>query len=290
MPTIFGPVADGVPSPLIRHDHPYPTRYHGPIWNYPYFTQPYRENPYALAPYAGLGAAASAGHAPLRGMPSWAEYRQGHWWLKSGAEAEAATFFDRFTWVVDNHPGGLSTWYLKQNAPGQLPTTLWQNMQQAAAAGYEVLWGPYPSRWFTPPTGSAGWLFFAPSAWWVQQFNEHYMNPNEMDVVHVLPHRGRWAADRTARAAPGHGPVSGLGACGACGVKAGGDAFGAVNLTGSPSGNMLLDGALGALVGAIVADKTTDRVIWAAGGAVATIVLGALGLAGTVGAGWYVRR
>lgn len=47
---------------------------------------------------------------------------------------------------------------------------------------------------------------------------------------------------------------------------------------------------LGGLVGALVADKVTDRVVWAAGGAVATVVLGSLGLIGTVGAGYYVRR
>ena len=137
-PTIFGPVADGVPSPLIQHEHPYPTRYHGPIWDYPYFSNPYRENPTALMPYAGLPAA--------------------------------------------------------------------------------------------------------------------------------------------------------FGACGACSPKAGGESFGAINVTGSPSGSWIWDGVLGGLVGALIADTQTDRVVWAAGGAVATIVLGSLGLIGTVGAGYLSRR
>lgn len=57
--TIFGDIAHGIPNPDIFHVHPYPTRYHGPIYSYPRFGLPYRENPYAVPPYAGtddLGA------------------------------------------------------------------------------------------------------------------------------------------------------------------------------------------------------------------------------------------
>jgi len=53
---IFGDVSEGVPNPLIPHVHPYPTRYHGPIWNQPMFTKPFVQTQYASAPYAGLGA------------------------------------------------------------------------------------------------------------------------------------------------------------------------------------------------------------------------------------------
>lgn len=54
--SIFGDTYHGVPSPLVPHTHPYPTRYHGPIFRTPVFALPYRERPYALAPYAGMGA------------------------------------------------------------------------------------------------------------------------------------------------------------------------------------------------------------------------------------------
>jgi len=54
--SIFGDTYEGVVSPTVGHNHPYPTRYHGPIWTYPIFTRPYRQNPYALTPYAGLGS------------------------------------------------------------------------------------------------------------------------------------------------------------------------------------------------------------------------------------------
>lgn len=53
--SIFGDTHHGVPSPLVPHRHPYPTRYHGPIWTTPWFSLPYRQNPYARVPYAGLG-------------------------------------------------------------------------------------------------------------------------------------------------------------------------------------------------------------------------------------------
>lgn len=59
--TIFGDVAHGVPSPLREHEHPWPTRFHGPIYSYPYFTKPYQEELYAGAPFAG---------APAMGNPS----------------------------------------------------------------------------------------------------------------------------------------------------------------------------------------------------------------------------
>jgi hypothetical protein len=52
---IFGDTSEGVPNPLVPHVHPYPTRYHGPIFNQPQFTRPFVQNPYATAPYAGLG-------------------------------------------------------------------------------------------------------------------------------------------------------------------------------------------------------------------------------------------
>lgn len=56
---IFGDTSEGVPNPLVPHVHPYPTRYHGPIFNQPMFTRPFAPNPYATAPYAGVGDASS---------------------------------------------------------------------------------------------------------------------------------------------------------------------------------------------------------------------------------------
>jgi len=54
--TIFGDVAHGVPSPLRQHEHPWPTRYHGPIYSYPFFTRPYEQQIQAGAPFAGTPA------------------------------------------------------------------------------------------------------------------------------------------------------------------------------------------------------------------------------------------
>jgi hypothetical protein len=52
--SIFGNTLQGVPSPYVPHKHPYPTRYHGPIFDAPRFKQPYRLRPYYVAP--GLSA------------------------------------------------------------------------------------------------------------------------------------------------------------------------------------------------------------------------------------------
>jgi hypothetical protein len=38
----------GVPSPLVTHVHPYPTRFHGGIWKRPVFGMPYVRTPYAV--------------------------------------------------------------------------------------------------------------------------------------------------------------------------------------------------------------------------------------------------
>ena len=57
--SIFGDTYKGVPNPQIPFQHPYPTRYHGPIFTTPRFGTPFISNPYGRAPYAGLGAAPS---------------------------------------------------------------------------------------------------------------------------------------------------------------------------------------------------------------------------------------
>jgi len=54
--SVFGDTSEGVPNPQVPHEHPYPTRYHGPIWREPQATYPFKTNDYALAPYAGFGS------------------------------------------------------------------------------------------------------------------------------------------------------------------------------------------------------------------------------------------
>jgi hypothetical protein len=49
MQSVFGPTMQGVPNPRIPHVHPYPTRFHGPIWTSPVFGLPYRSQPYLNA-------------------------------------------------------------------------------------------------------------------------------------------------------------------------------------------------------------------------------------------------
>ena len=54
--SIFSDTVHGVPSPTIPHEHPYPTRFHGPIYHYPRFFRPYREQSYVVPPeYTGPG-------------------------------------------------------------------------------------------------------------------------------------------------------------------------------------------------------------------------------------------
>lgn len=57
--SVFGDTYHGVPNPNVPHRHPYPTRYHGPIYTMPMYTGPFVERPYGLAPFMGtdgLGA------------------------------------------------------------------------------------------------------------------------------------------------------------------------------------------------------------------------------------------
>jgi len=53
-PSIFGEVTRGVPNPYVPHRHPYPTRYHGPIYTVPRFGNRYHERPNYVPP--GLAA------------------------------------------------------------------------------------------------------------------------------------------------------------------------------------------------------------------------------------------
>lgn len=53
---IFGDTYNGVPNPVVPHKHPWPTRYHGPVFIYPQPGYQYMERPYAEAPFSGLGA------------------------------------------------------------------------------------------------------------------------------------------------------------------------------------------------------------------------------------------
>lgn len=50
---IFGDTYNGVPNPMIPYQHPYPTRYHGPVFNYPTPGWRYDVAPYARAPFNG---------------------------------------------------------------------------------------------------------------------------------------------------------------------------------------------------------------------------------------------
>lgn len=51
--SIFGNTYNGVPNPMVPHRHPYPTRYHGPVFNYPVPSYGYEIAPYARSPFAG---------------------------------------------------------------------------------------------------------------------------------------------------------------------------------------------------------------------------------------------
>lgn len=51
--SIFGDTYKGVPNPMVPHKHPYPTRYHGPVFRYPTPGWGYNVSPYARAPFDG---------------------------------------------------------------------------------------------------------------------------------------------------------------------------------------------------------------------------------------------
>jgi hypothetical protein len=46
--SIFGRTYGGVPSPLVPHRHPYPTRYHGYVSSVPRFGQTYKRSSYLM--------------------------------------------------------------------------------------------------------------------------------------------------------------------------------------------------------------------------------------------------
>lgn len=54
--SIFSDTYHGVPSPAIPHTHPYPTRFHGPIYSYPRFYHTYRKGSWNV-PTGYVGAA-----------------------------------------------------------------------------------------------------------------------------------------------------------------------------------------------------------------------------------------
>ena len=67
--SIFGHTYQGVPNPQIPYKHPYPTRYHGPIFTEPRFGVPFEPRPYAVAPYSGADdEQRSAWAIPPRGI------------------------------------------------------------------------------------------------------------------------------------------------------------------------------------------------------------------------------
>lgn len=53
--SIFGTTICGVPSPLVPHQHPYPTRYHGPWFGTISQSSTYKLRPYANPVDAGPG-------------------------------------------------------------------------------------------------------------------------------------------------------------------------------------------------------------------------------------------
>lgn len=53
--SIFGATMEGVPNPRIGIQHPYPTRFHGPIWTQPQAGYPYRSSTYVRPSFNGMG-------------------------------------------------------------------------------------------------------------------------------------------------------------------------------------------------------------------------------------------
>lgn len=102
-----------------------------------------------------------------------------------------------------------------------------------------------------------------------------------------LPYReGSWQAPIQSPLLVPHPTTS----CATCqpGAASG---FGATPaLMGSATGNNILDAVIGAAIGYVVANKQSERALWAGGGAAAALLAGTLGLLGVVGAGIYMRK
>jgi hypothetical protein len=104
--SIFGDTIDGVPNPLIPHVHPYPTRYHGPIFNQPQAMQPYRERPYGVAPFTGVGAdpvPSTVPGVPMRTFPVLSP-----WWKAASAISAAACAYHGYK---RNQSVGWALWW-----------------------------------------------------------------------------------------------------------------------------------------------------------------------------------
>lgn len=67
--SIFGDTYRGVPNPMVPHKHPYPTRFHGPVFKYPMPGWSYNVSPYARAPFDGFGLGAT-GDCPANPEPT----------------------------------------------------------------------------------------------------------------------------------------------------------------------------------------------------------------------------
>lgn len=66
--SIFGDTYGGVPNPMVPHRHPWPTRYHGPVYTVPGVAKTsYRQRPYARAPYLGVDGLGASPFDPLSG-------------------------------------------------------------------------------------------------------------------------------------------------------------------------------------------------------------------------------
>ena len=72
MESVFGETVLGVPSPIVPHEHPWPTRYHGANWNYvdtrPSYVPAIYQQGWVKRPYS-MGASPDG----IGAMPSFTE-------------------------------------------------------------------------------------------------------------------------------------------------------------------------------------------------------------------------
>jgi hypothetical protein len=164
--SIFGDTENGVPSPLVPHVHPYPTRYHGPIFNQPMFSQQLAINPYALAPYAGLDAAPF----PLPEGVTAAEVDQTKGAIKQAMDADVAAgagaynadaLDDLTAGFLRGVPSQLQTYIEMLQAEKRLYTAqAFQSRLVQARQGVPLVAGPGQWLRFNPANswlGKTGW-------------------------------------------------------------------------------------------------------------------------------------
>jgi len=274
----------------VPHVHPYPTRYHGPIWSYPTFGQPYESNPYARGPsYMGFGSpdGLGAAGAPTMG-PHLATCQTGF-----DAAAAWAVLLSYLNGSPDGfHPNGSVVQnFLSAIVAAGIPVIKRSAAGEAwvMSMGYDVN-GMLVDR---IAVSLSSYFLLKGGPLLTGNHMRQFMHSAVSQVQDLLCAKGKHVPPppKVNLPSPGGGiPLHGLGsACGCKGIGASPDGLGEPLLCAS-SGNSMVDIALGAVVGVLVSRTNEDRVAWGLAGAAAGWLGGLVGIVAVGGTGLYLGR